>query len=236
MAAKAERDESSTKVRRSRRELLAGAAGALGIMAAEAIGKAAPARAADGDNLVLGKENHAEHQTLLILDGNADEGVLVASSDAPTHFPLSGRNTSGPGVLGHSVQGDGVWGQTDSGTGVVGLSSGGDAVFGKSVQGNGVVGLSVDFSGGSAFGGVVGDSNTNAGVVGFTSAPKRGAGEFSHLGGGRGGIFTGGKAQLKLSPSSASTHPTKGQRGDLFVDKSGRLWFCKGKTTWVQLA
>jgi hypothetical protein len=73
-------------------------------------------------------------------------------------------------------------------------------------------------------------------VVGLTSAPTRAAGEFRHTAGGRGGIFTGGKAQLKLHPSSASTHPTKGQRGDLFVDKSGRLWFCKGGTNWKQLA
>ena len=27
-----------------------------------------------------------------------------------------------------------------------------------------------------------------------------------------------------------------GVRGDLYVDKSGRLWFCKGGSTWKQLA
>ena len=53
---------------------------------------------------------------------------------------------------------------------------------------------------------------------------------------GRGGHFRGKKAQVKLEPSAAATHPASGQRGDLFVDKSGRLWFCKGGTTWVKLA
>jgi hypothetical protein len=37
-------------------------------------------------------------------------------------------------------------------------------------------------------------------------------------------------------PSSRSTHPSSGALGDLFLDKSGRLWFCKGGTTWVKLA
>ena len=27
-----------------------------------------------------------------------------------------------------------------------------------------------------------------------------------------------------------------GAIGDLFVDRGGRLWFCKGGTTWKQLA
>ena len=53
---------------------------------------------------------------------------------------------------------------------------------------------------------------------------------------GRGAVLIGRTAQLKLSPSSATTHPTTGVKGDLFVDSTGRLWFCKGTVTWVQLA
>jgi hypothetical protein len=53
---------------------------------------------------------------------------------------------------------------------------------------------------------------------------------------GRGGRFRGNKAQIRLDPSSAATHPSSGAKGDLFVDASGRLWFCKGSTNWVQLA
>jgi hypothetical protein len=59
---------------------------------------------------------------------------------------------------------------------------------------------------------------------------------------GAGGRFQGGAANLRLVPSTASTHPTSGVAGDLFVDKSGRLWYCtKGSSgsaaaKWKQLA
>ena len=50
----------------------------------------------------------------------------------------------------------------------------------------------------------------------------------------------GGSAPIsspsKLVPSAATVHPASGQMGDLFVDKTGRLWFCKGGTLWKQLA
>jgi len=54
---------------------------------------------------------------------------------------------------------------------------------------------------------------------------------------GRGGEFSGLQAQLRLMPGSgAQTHPATGKRGDLFVDGKGRLWYCRGKTNWKQLA
>ena len=56
---------------------------------------------------------------------------------------------------------------------------------------------------------------------------------------GRGGVFSGAVAQVRLSPGSRSTHPTSGSRGDLYADSTGRLWFCKkgGNTAvWHQIA
>jgi hypothetical protein len=60
---------------------------------------------------------------------------------------------------------------------------------------------------------------------------------------GRGGRFAGGKANVQLTPSSASSHPSfTGHVGDLFVDSSARLWFCKKTNTssvaavWHQIA
>lgn len=59
---------------------------------------------------------------------------------------------------------------------------------------------------------------------------------------GRGGQFQGGAAALRLVPATASTHPTTGKVGDVFVDSSARIWFCthasSGSTaaTWRQLA
>jgi amino acid transporter len=74
-------------------------------------------------------------------------------------------------------------------------------------------------------------SKAGAGVYGTGIVGVRG--ESSS---GRGGVFIGTAAQVRLSPSSASSHPASGSRGDLFVDAAGRLWFCKGATTWHQLA
>lgn len=74
--------------------------------------------------------------------------------------------------------------------------------------------------------GVQGIANQDAGAVGVRGISTKG----------RGGVFKGGVAQLRLSPSTATSHPTSGAIGDLFVDSSGRLWFCKGATTWKQIA
>jgi hypothetical protein len=53
---------------------------------------------------------------------------------------------------------------------------------------------------------------------------------------GIGGHFSGATAQIQLVPSSASTHPVKGSAGMLFVDRSHRLWFCRGGEDWHRLA
>jgi hypothetical protein len=46
----------------------------------------------------------------------------------------------------------------------------------------------------------------------------------------------GQDAQARLVPSASATHPARGTAGDLFVDSSKRLWFCKGASTWRQIA
>lgn len=80
------------------------------------------------------------------------------------------------------------------------------------------------------------NTNTGAGVAGTNTATGPGVhGTSAH---GRGGLFTGGAAQIQLSPAG-STHPASGQRGDLFADSAGRLWYCKttgAKATWHQIA
>ncbi len=73
------------------------------------------------------------------------------------------------------------------------------------------------------------------GILGMADSPT-GVGVQGTAAAGRGGLFSGGAAQVSLVPSTAATHPTSGQVGDLFVDATRRLWFCKGGTTWVQLA
>jgi hypothetical protein len=54
---------------------------------------------------------------------------------------------------------------------------------------------------------------------------------------GRGGIFGGGAAQVHLDPAGSS-HPRSGEMGDLYADKSGRLWYCTksgSKASWKQI-
>lgn len=56
---------------------------------------------------------------------------------------------------------------------------------------------------------------------------------------GVGGVFSGKKAAIRLIPSSSRRHPRSGQPGELFVDSSHRLWFCKrggAKARWKQIA
>jgi len=55
---------------------------------------------------------------------------------------------------------------------------------------------------------------------------------------GRGGSFSGKPAQIQLIPGTAASHPKSGKAGDLYVDKTARLWFCKtagNPATWVQV-
>jgi hypothetical protein len=52
------------------------------------------------------------------------------------------------------------------------------------------------------------------------------------------GVALAGAAAIQLTPAGAS-HPKSGQRGDLFADAAGRLWYCKttgASATWHQIA
>lgn len=74
---------------------------------------------------------------------------------------------------------------------------------------------------------------SGTGVDAYSSA---GTGVSGRSSSGYGGSFEGGVAQVHLVPSHAAVHPASGQPGDLFVDVNSNLWFCKGGTTWKQLA
>jgi hypothetical protein len=88
------------------------------------------------------------------------------------------------------------------------------------------------FSGGSG----VPDAVARTGIYGYAGQGKGSVGVRGTPQTGRGGLFSGKVAQMRLQPSSASTHPSSGALGDLFLDRNGRLWFCKGSSTWKQIA
>jgi hypothetical protein len=77
------------------------------------------------------------------------------------------------------------------------------------------------------------------GVEGVGPTGVRGIGEGGpgiSASGRRGGVLAGDVAQLRLQPAASATHPLIGEAGDLFVDASGRLWFCRGGSDWHQVA
>ena len=107
--------------------------------------------------------------------------------------------------------------EADTGYGVEGRATGAHAV---GVLGRAAIGVEGQTTDGF---GVYGVSTSGFGVIGNSDT-------------GRGGNFMGKAAAIRLYPTKASTHPTHGSRGDLIVDKSGRLWFCKGGTNWTHVA
>jgi len=145
---------------RSRRELLAAAAGGVLALVASAVGRPLPARAADGEAVLVGgaydstsvtKITNSSPRISAEVDGNSSTAFRGGS---PHGIAVHGVSDSYVGVWGHSASGAGVRGTSDSGGGVVGSSSSGAGVVGTSSSGPGVVGQSPTqgVSGGSATG------------------------------------------------------------------------------------
>jgi len=175
------------------------------------------------------------------------EGVRGGSNSGGSAGVYGYNNESGIGVEGltNGAPGEtwGVYGHVVSpdGAGVFGRAvntpSGGMGVYGEadSPSGVGVRGLAWDGDTPSGkFGtGVLGSSGSHASI---RPKPLPNTGVYGIGVNGRGLVGQGDKAQLKLVPSAATSHPSSGQAGDLFVDTSHRLWFCRGGTSWHQLA
>jgi hypothetical protein len=144
-------DEHASAVsRRSRRRLLAGAAGALGLLAGEAIASATPAQACTDGDVVLGSLNIAASTTTIDTVVSGQETVAFAAADART---LSVENDSlQPTVLAINVGG---------GAALHGFSGGGEGLYGQS-------GLKAGTRPGQTRNGVHGvtDSRTDSGVWG----------------------------------------------------------------------
>lgn len=169
-------------------------------------------------------------------------GVIGEATNTSTEvYGVEGlaSGSLGRGVFGWSLNeasgGTGVWGQADSPDGVAVRGYAWDGFGGAKKYGTGVMGT----SGSSAFPPPKGLPNTGVYGIGVNGRGGVFQGVVGVLGigvGGRGGVFEGAKAQVRLTPSRLASHPAKGLPGDLFVDKSFRLWFCQGGTNWVKVA
>jgi len=159
---------------------------------------------------------------------------------------------AGVGVVGRSAGGEGVRGEGT--TGMIGVSShaGSSGVRGTNtnnigVLGEGAVGIK-GTSSKSNYTAIVGEhtgpvgygvlgqgTGLGIGVVGRNNAGEamRGEGRIgiyakSTTTGGYGGVFEGGKAQLRLVPNSTAGKPTSGthSKGELVLDSAAALWIC----------
>jgi hypothetical protein len=157
---------------------------------------------------------------------------------------VQGRSTSGAGVAGRSTSGVGVDGASESNVGVAGVASApSGATIGVAGESDSSAGVGVRGHAANDALGVYGYSGGDAppagpvktGVLGRADQDAASVGVRGSSASGRGGVFAGRAAQVRLTPSSAASHPASGQAGDLFVDRSGRLWLCKGRTRWMLL-
>jgi hypothetical protein len=165
-------------------------------------------------------------------------GIVGTENNIFEPAGVVGSSQNAVGVIGTSKETNGVYGQCGplpaafevGPAGLFGTSQGGRGVIGVSDLQPGVYGVRVASSGKKQTGAVVGDSTTADGVVGLSTSAVgvRGVGR-------RGGVFQGSAAQVNLAPSGAATHPDSGTAGDLFVDNSKRLWFCKGGASWLRI-
>jgi hypothetical protein len=158
--------------RRPRRELLAGAAGALAVIAAETVAKAAPAQAANGDPVLQGTDNGPTTSRTMIFTASNTEFASLCDQ--------SSHGKGSVGVFGHGVN-IGVYGEATSffGAGVSGAGLGGNATgvagFGSG-NGTGVTGEGAGtgsgvFGQGGANGNDRNDSGAGVTGVGGGSGP-----------------------------------------------------------------
>jgi hypothetical protein len=185
--------------------------------------------------LQFGLENNA---------GAASTGLTSTNGGDTLHV----TNSTGTGLQVRSG-GTAVIGQGSAG-GVVGVTIGsGPGVLGRAGVGTGpAVKAEIDSALATGAAMEVAQSGLGAGIRAHidntasksaalnahTAGPGVGVNASSALG--IGGLFAGQVAPIQLVPSTAASHPAKGSAGELFVDHSNRLWFCKGGTNWHQLA
>ena len=217
-----------------RRGLLAGVAA----LVAGAVFKQSeqPASAHDAQDVLLGGPNTTGTDTTIRNTVTTSGSALNLHCDNANYgFGLQATGTA-YGVYATGGQYAGVAGDTSNpgGAGVTGQArsaSGGAGVSGYSAAGQGTVGSTTMGLG------VLGRAGSIA-----LRAPKATAGVYGLADGevGIGGVFEGTRAPLRLIPSAIAGAPSTGAHevGELFVDSTGRLYFCRASGTpgtWIAL-
>lgn len=200
-------DETAT---RSRRALLAAAAGAAGVIAANA---ALPGtvRAADPDDVVKGADNPTTATTSVTNSGDDSTALAGHATGIGYGYGVEGTSAGGAGVFGWSVSAPDWEPPFDAAytavTGVFGFAPAGD---GENTYGSGVWGDSPD-TGVYGSGSIGVEGNGGYGVAGFTNG------------------LPGGIGVLASSPSNAAV--ALHAEGKVHFSRSGRKKVAKGKAS-----
>lgn len=168
-------------------------------------------------------------------NASSSQSTINAFNTGGNNALYANATKGGIGVYASSDTADGIQGHTggSGNSGVAGFNtSAGNGVHGQSVGGHGVSGISNGNAAGVSGSGTTGVYGSGTSLNG---GPSFGVSGVATNPNGRGVYAQGSAAAVQLVPSGAA-HPVSGQIGDLFVDSLGNLWFCKGGTTWKQLA
>jgi len=158
---------------RTRRALLAGAIGGLGVWAAAAIGKTSPVLA-EGEVLHVG-DDFATATSLTRITNSANDSDVIMGKSLGFGTAVTGQGTSGAGLYGYSITGLGVHGFTGENIAVLGDNSSDvhAAVVGRSFSGStGVLGTSDN--------GPVPSAKPNTGVYGQGNDTSTSRGVWGH--------------------------------------------------------
>jgi hypothetical protein len=225
-----------TRMTMSRRGLLAAMAGIAGAAVARTFSRADHVLATGSDGEVVAGGAHHEDVRSSTTLGTASRDTAAMSFSA---VDGDQRRTVSVGPDGFRSERRGHWShQSVTIDGTVRATAGGAeaASVGPVIVGEGdtmgVYGRATAEGPGVQGRGSVGVEGI--GVTGVSATGEGGPGIAAN--GQRGGTFAGNVAQLQLRPSDLATHPPVGDPGDLFVDASHRLWFCRGGSDWSQVA
>ena len=224
------------QARWSRRELMAGAAGGAGVIAAQALLSAAPAQATQGSPVLLGQDNTGATAATGLVNTSGQSAVLA---DPGNNVAVAGDSGLGTGVQGtgiFGVHGLGLGGGTgvqgtggpNDGFGVVGQGAGGGsgvAGAGGANNGTGVAG-----TGGGAGYGVFGSggSKDGVGVFGLGQGVGDGVQGLSPTGNGVHGYTTTASGVGVLAENPAGT-ALKAVGATVF-SRSGVITVAEGKS------
>ncbi len=170
-----------------------------------------------------------------LTSGTANAVVGTISNPSSSAYAVYGQtNGTGPAIIGQIAN------TSSSAAAMGGVTNGTGPGFGGLNIGSGPAISGQNWgTGPGILAGVVGATNNQPAISAATAGTGVALQATATGTGSRGGVFAGVAAQAQFKPGSGSTHPTSGQAGDLYVDSSARLWFCKvgGPTaTWTQLA